>query len=137
MTKDRIRYRKGYKYQLADDYIVKTRVTGYKAKSEFFYLSPDGWLSINSGYAWDGPSGPAIDTLDFMRGSLVHDVLYQAIREGLLPQEMRELADQELRRICIEDGMLSVRAWWVYYSVRLAGGPAADKRYDREVIEAP
>ena len=65
------------------------------------------------GYGRDGPSGPTLDTRDFIRGSLVHDALYQLMREGLL--------DHSIHR---EDGMTALRAWWVYQGVRLFGNPA-------------
>jgi len=44
----------------------------------------DGGLLIKAGYSWDGPSGSAIDTKNFMQGSLVHDALYQLLRENIL-----------------------------------------------------
>lgn len=121
-----IKYRDGYKYQLVDDYVVATKVI-----PKAFVLAPllrldtEGTLYIRAGYAWDGPSGPAIDTKNFMRGSLVHDALYQLMREGHVGQEWRKAADEELRRICLEDGMSVIRAWWVYEGVRFGGGPAA------------
>ncbi len=132
-----IKYRDGYKYQLVEDYQV---VVGIKPLT--FILTPyirldvDGTLSIKEGYAWDGPSGPTVDTPNFMRGSLVHDALYQLLREGHLAQLLREAADQELRRLCLEDGMSSLRAWWVYRGVRLGGGPSA-RGGDPPVITAP
>jgi len=67
------------------------------------------------GYAPDGPSGPTLDTANFMRGSLVHDTLYQLMREGLLNHNLpREAADRILQSLYREDGMLALRAWWVY-----------------------
>jgi len=45
--------------------------------TDFMHIDCGGSLCIREGYSWDGPSGPAIDTVDFMRGSLVHDALYQ------------------------------------------------------------
>lgn len=83
-------------------------------------------LHVDRGYAWDGPSGPAWDTPTFMRGSLVHDALYQLMREGHLPaSRYRDDADRELKLVCVEDGMIALRAWWVYRGVRLGGGPSA------------
>lgn len=122
-----IRYGAGYKYQLKADYSCAIEIRPPdRIRTEYIDLDCDGWLTIRKGYAWDGPSGPTIDTDTFMRGSLAHDAAYQLIREGHLPQEARPLADQMLRRICKEDGMWGVRAWWVYWGVRLGAGPAAD-----------
>ena len=121
-----IKYKDGYKYQLAETYSVKVGITPSSAvRHEYISLSQHGFLTISKGYAWDGPSGPTIDTKNFMRGSLVHDALYQLIGEGLLPLDDREKADRELRRICIEDGMSEARAWWVYQAVRIFGNTAA------------
>ena len=44
--------------------------------------------------------------------------------------------EKELRRICREDGMSSIRAWWVYRGVRIGAGPAA-ARAERAVLIAP
>ena len=55
----------------------------------------------------------------------MHDALYQLMGDGLLPLSEREAADATLRRICLEDGMSSIRAWWVYWGVRIGGGHAA------------
>ena len=60
-----------------------------------------------------------------MRGSLVHDVLYQAIREGHLTLKDRKAADKILYRLCREDGMNRVRAWYTYRTVRLFGKSSA------------
>ena len=73
-----------------------------------------------------------------MRGSLVHDALYQLMRQGHLdPEEHREIADEELRRICQEDGMSAIRAWWVYQGVRLGGAKSAAQEAAKEVQTAP
>lgn len=120
----RIKYRAlgGYKYILAEDYTVAVDIRPNEPiVTPYISLSTGGILSIRAGYAWDGPSGPAIDTRNFLRGSIVHDALYQLIRLGLLPQSTRAQADAELRRICREDGMSALRAWWVYSAVRSMG----------------
>lgn len=131
-------YREGYKYQLAEDYQVKIEIKPHAfILTEYVRLDIDGLLSICKGYAWDGPSGPAIDTLNFMRGSLIHDALYQLMRERHLDAEkLRDVADRILRRVCIEDGMTSLRAWWVYQGVRFGGGPAASEP-PKPPIQAP
>jgi hypothetical protein len=49
----------------------------YKYKllqSEYFTFNEKTHnLNILEEYCWDGASGPAIDTQNFMRGSLLHD----------------------------------------------------------------
>ncbi len=134
-----ITYRDGYKYQLHETYsVVVDIVPPQIIDADFIKLDAEGKLIICKGYAWDGPSGPTIDTLNFMRGSLVHDALYQLMREKYLDHDtFRDKADKILQKICLEDGMWSVRAWWVYQAVRIFGNPAADPAKDRPVIKAP
>lgn len=135
---ERIRYRSGYKYQLVNDYSVQTIVKpAFPVECEFFSLTTDGLLSIKHGYAWDGPSGPTFDTPDFMRGSLVHDALYQIIREGYIELHWRDDADHELRRICLEDGMSEARANYVFWGVRVGGGCAIYGDGGKPLREAP
>ena len=58
-------------------------------------------------------------------------------RVGVGTGEVEDLdADEILRRICIEDGMTRLRAWWVYQGVRFGGGAAA-REPEKEPIEAP
>lgn len=133
-----IYYKRGYKYQLVKNYEIDTMIfPGRDIETYYINLNMMGTLTIKSGYAWDGPSGPAIDTLNFMRGSLVHDALYQLMREGILNANWRKRADEELRRICREDSMSWIRAWWIYYGVRKGAGFAADPKNKRPVLKAP
>lgn len=140
MRLDSVIFYKGgyYKYQLSRSYRCQTDLMPAKdIVTEYIHLYQSGILLIAKGYAWDGPSGPAIDTLNFMRGSLVHDAIYQLMREGHLPQSFRAQADLELKKICLEDGMSKIRAWWVHRGVRLGAGPAADPKHKRRVLIAP
>ena len=124
MTGDRIRYRSGYKYQLCTDYRVRVDIVpDYDIETEFVQLDRSGVLTIRHGYAWDGPSGPTFDTRNFMRGSLVHDALAGLLRDAYLPRTTWFAAiNKELRKICMEDGMWRLRAWWVYLGVQYLGG---------------
>ena len=135
-TVGKIRYREGYKYVLAEDHEVLTAIRpSVPIATEYVCLGLDGWLWLSHGYAWDGATG-AVDTKTIRRGSLIHDALYQLMRLGLLPQSAREPSDRELRRVCLEDGMVALRAWWVYRGVRIGGGPSAALGGD-DVREAP
>lgn len=78
-------------------------------------------LTIAKGYAWDGPSGPTIDTLTWMLASVIHDALYQLMREGVIPRSCRDDADKEMYGICVAEGMFILRAWYSYHGVRLFG----------------
>jgi len=133
-----IKYKSGYKYQLVDEYHKTVELFPDKdIKTTYLLLNQEGYLRIREGYCWDGPSGPAIDTKNFMQGSLVHDALYQLMRQGLISQKWREQADKELRKICIEDGMSKVRAWWVYHAVKTFAKRCADTDNKRKILMAP
>lgn len=137
-AKNRIAYKSGYKYQLKEVYVAKTGLIPNKAiNTDYIGLDVDGTLTIAAGYAWDGPSGPTIDTPSFMRGSLEHDAFYQLMRLGLLPQSYRIFADQRLREACLEDGMWPIRAWWVYQAVREFGESSARYGTERPLLFAP
>jgi hypothetical protein len=120
-----VHYKRGYKYQLTRDYAHQLRFkTGVSYQGEWFRLDDD-FLLIYTGYAWDGASGPTADTPSTMRGSAVHDVGYQSIRLGVLPESFRALFDQELERCCQEDGMWPLRAKTWYRMLRWFGKRAA------------
>jgi len=122
----KIKYKGGYKYQLTTGHEerLSPELRGFGVVTDYVKIT-GGKLSIRAGYAWDGPSGPSIDTKTFMRGSLVHDALYQLMREGALPQTCRKFADRMLYKHCREDGMNWVRAKLVYAAVKLFAAKAA------------
>ncbi|MEJ2545996.1 MAG: DUF1353 domain-containing protein [Calditrichaceae bacterium] len=134
-----ISYKEGYKYQLVETYKITLDIKlDDDIKTDYIELSKQGKLVIKKGYAWDGPSGPTFDTRNFMRGSLVHDALYQLMREEHLERsKYRKFADKLLQKMCKEDGMSSLRAWWVYQGVHLGGDPSADPANKKPIIKAP
>ena len=134
-TFSKIRYKAGYKYQLAENYYALTSVKKRLSSTQFLNLRADGVLLIRAGYAWDGPSGPTFDTKSFMRASLVHDALYQLIALGALGEKHRKIADDDFKRTCREDGMFWWRVWYAYRFVRRFGGFAVRK--DKQVFTAP
>ena len=140
ITTNKIVYKKGSKYNLDVDFMLDLKYVvpgGDKGINEdFVYLSPRGSLIVYKGWDWDGGSGPAIDTKNIMRASLVHDALYWLMRQGRLDQSFRKAADMEFRRLCLEDGMSSARAWWLYYGLRFGAAWAAGKDFDK-VFTAP
>ena len=140
MTTGFIRYKGGYKYQLDESYNVTINMIPDNDigvdKSHYIQLDTSGHLVIAKGYAWDGPSGPTIDTKNFMRESLVHDALYQLMRQGHLDRDkFREPADDLLRTMFREDGMSAFRAWVVYKGVRWGGEDSTHE--PKEIEQAP
>lgn len=133
----KIKYRKGYKYQLAEDFSVQASIySGETITTEYIRLSKNGVLVIKSGYAWDGPSGPAVDTKSFMRASLAHDALYQLMRVGTLSRIWRVSADDLLYELCIKDGMWRWRALLAHRAVRRFAEGAASSGSQKETLEA-
>ncbi len=149
----KIKYRdlKSYKYQLVFDYeidILKElnidigpfNVLIEGGGKKFIELKPNGKLKVFDGYSWDGPSGPTFDTKNFMRGSLVHDALYQLIREQKINSNRRALFDEVLYTICIQDGMWPLRAKIDWLGLKWFGAAAAKPKGQepQEIIyEAP
>jgi len=79
-------------------------------------------LDIAAGYAWDGASGPAINTKNWLRASLVHDALYQLMRSGQLDYtRYRLVVDQIMLEMLLEDRMWKPRACTAFWAVRRFG----------------
>ena len=54
-----VSYRKGYKYQLAEDFSQYVAIyPEKKIETQFIRLAMGGKLTILSGYAWDGAGPP-------------------------------------------------------------------------------
>ena len=97
----------------------------------------DGILSVKRGYAWDGASGPIINTQDTLVASLVHDVLYQAMRLNLIKssKENRQFADKNFFEILKIHGVNSIRRKVWYFAVRLFGKKSTIKIQDNDKIK--
>lgn len=138
MESKQIKYCSGYKYQLVEDANFDTP---YRPKddieTEYIILKKDGYLTVKQGYAWDGPSGPTYDRSTNMRGSLVHDALYQLTREGFLPIEERDKADDVLLRCWKEDGMYGWLARMEVHAVRHFARSAAQWGAEHKIITSP
>jgi hypothetical protein len=140
MNNSFITYRSGYKYQLASDYIQETNIFPRTAVEdhEFVELSLTGRLIVRKGYAWDGPSGPVVDTRLNMRASLVHDAFYQLIRMRYLTiKDHKDKADLLFKKMCIEDGVSQKFAQIYYLGLKLGGRPSADPKNEKTVKRAP
>jgi hypothetical protein len=123
----------GYKYVVADAFVCAVPEFAALTVGHRWFALEGGKLTVRPGYAWDGCSGPTIDTPATMIPGLVHDVLYQCIRAGLLSPTHRKTADAVLRRLMLEQALSSqpsalsslwskTRAAYYYRAVRLFGG---------------
>ena len=73
-----------------------------------------------------------------MRASLVHDALYQLMRNGeLSSRTYRKTADQLFKDVCKEDGVSALRASAYYKALRKYGKPAASPQNKKKVHRAP
>jgi hypothetical protein len=133
----KISYSEGYKYQVEQDCSAFVGIYSGEETIETDYIKLDGngFMTVKRGYAWNGASGPTIDTPSTIRGSAFHDATYQLIQLGLLSEYCRKKADENLRSMCIEDGMLSFRADLWYEAVRLCGDDYTTQK--PEILEAP
>ena len=129
MTEGKVRYQKfgGGKlgpgcYQLVEDYQEHTGCIPDKDVSlPFVELSKDGLLTIKAGFASDGASGQVIEDNSVLRAAFAHDAKYRLIREGLLAEYCKAIADDEFRKTLLEDGCLHERALLFYEAVHLFG----------------
>ena len=133
-----IYYRKvTVKYILTRPYEDEVAIFGYDINEVYFRLTSTGHLTINALYGWDGPSGPTIDTIDSLRGSLMHDVLYQMIRRGLIPPSYKDYADTLFHKVLLEDKMGEGRADYWFEGVEHFGGSSCIPGKDSPELMAP
>ena len=139
MPDESISYHTGYKYQLAADYSIATRIKPDEAiDGRFIALDESGKLTVKSGYAWDGVSGPVLDTEQNLRASLVHDAFYQLMRKReLKAKDWRNKADKLFRDMCKQDGVPSSVARAYYEVLKRLGKPSADPKNAKVVLQAP
>ena len=133
-----IEYFSGVKYVLAEDAWFLTPFRGYAGGTSFVNIYPDGWMHIRAGWAWDGASGPTINTKSSMRGSLAHDGVALLMRQGVLPHDTTwEPNDCMLERICVEDKMWPWRARLWRKVLGLVKGSYGDPKNKRVSKVAP
>lgn len=134
-----MRYKANYKYQLVEPFVldVPLRVEQkFTVLGDWVSVFPSGLMSFRAGYAWDGASGPTADTPNTTVPALIHDGLYQLMREGGLPLEYRATADRLFHNMLVARGMSRLRAWYWYQGVRLGAGHKALPGNGRRVQEA-
>ena len=87
------------------------------------YLKLEGnTLTIFSGYAWDGASKVLFQTNNLACPSLIHDALYQLLREKVIEQKYRKKIDKTFYKHCRGEGVNIFRARIMYRLVRIFGG---------------
>jgi hypothetical protein len=123
-------YRKGFKYQVARVCVLQsTACPSEDIITDFYEIHANGIIIVKKGYAYDGPSGPTFDSRCSMRAALGHDVVYQAMREGLLDWRYKRAIDDNFYEWLIVDGMWRWRAARWYDAVSKFGGAEKDNPY--------
>lgn len=153
MTTQVVYYRTGYRHQLAEEFEIHRGIFPVKdGGNDYVSLSPDGLLKIQKGYAWDGASGPAINTPSFVRPSLVHDAYCQLWSMGVIDDAGRAMADRLLGEMLRDDlntiadrspwhvrwflkALAVVRPIWVVAAVSWYSGVAAPSH--DQILTAP
>lgn len=131
-----MKYRKGYKYQLAADEFYQTSFRPPKdIVTVRIELSTDGIMRIKEGYASDGPSGPTIDRKTNMRAGIGHDGEYQLMRMGLLPCEDWKTADEDYGQWMVDGGAWEITARMNMRGLGFAKGKWAKPENRKKVYE--
>ena len=132
-----ILYKDGYKHQLHNDVVFIIDIyPDEDINTKFIALDTTGLLTIRAGYAWDGASGPTWDNKKCKCGSLVHDALYQLMREAHIDRESyRRKVDKIFHELLRQDGMWVVRARVWYRAVRV--GAKRSSITGRKIKRAP
>ncbi len=134
----KIKYLKGMKYCLSEDFEIYTPILYNNINDKWFSLKENGLLSIKAGFCWDGPSGPTWDTKDSMKASLIHDVFCILMRDRRLNFKLyQDEVNHFFRNLCIADGMPAWRAKLWHIAVEFADAGNPNQGADREVQEAP
>ena len=125
-----------YKFKVEENFSIELPFKIPDFEHEYA-SSKDGILSVKRGYAWDGASGPIINTRDTLVASLVHDVLYQAMRLNLIKssKENRQIADKNFFEILKMNGVNSVRRKVWYLAVRLFGKKSTIKIQENDKVK--
>lgn len=131
-----MKYSKGVKYYTRED--VRLQTTCYPPEdivTDWIILTTDGELEIIVGYAWDGPSGPTIDTDNSMTPSLGHDALAQLMRLELLDQKWRITSNEDFHRWLLQRKMWRIRAGLWKRELDKFGAPSTDPKNKRKIYE--
>ena len=132
-----MKYREGYANQVHEDFSLKLKYNPTVSyENNFLSINVSGVLSIKAGYAWDGASGPTVDTKNTIVPSCVHDALYQLMREKAIPRSFRIHADQLFYEMLRSRGMMWFRAQYWYRGVRMGGSSSANPKNKKPILTA-
>lgn len=135
-----MKYTKGRTYRVEEDFSVETvglRAVATTVQTAGGFVELRGnVLTIRTGYGWDGPSGPTLDSRAAMQPSCVHDALYELMRLGLLHRKpSRAQADLLFHRLLRKAGMGRLRAGYYFVAVFFCAGSSASPKSIRRVYD--
>jgi len=138
-TEGYVAYKKGFKYQLEEAAFCATGIIiPNRIETDSIIMDVNGDMWLAKGKAYDGASGPTLDTSDTMRLSAFHDAGYELERLGLLSRKpYRKKFDQLMYHLGREDGMWKIRIGYWLKGVRWFAGSAADPKNLKPVLYAP
>lgn len=130
-----MKYKQGYKYQLQEYYIIDVGIKlKYHIGNSYTELTRKGNLIIFKGYAWNGASGVP-DFKFFLLPSLVHDALYQLMREGHLPRHYRKEVDMLFATMSSDRLGIGGFALIIYWVLQTFAGKASTEENIRPILE--
>jgi len=132
-VKAQVKYKHGFRFYLAEDFSLKIDDLPDENVLPLYKIAMSkGMLTISKGYMWDrGFRGK-----EFIRGTLVHEALYQLIRLGYLPYEWRKKSNEIYYSLLVDDGAPKLFAWLLKKCADLFGNVASNGK-SRKVLFAP
>ena len=107
-----------------------------KSESGRLTLYPDGRLDISEGYVWDGVSGGP-NKKSWLKASLLHDALYQLMRERQIPHATWRRADMEYGAKLKKDGAWQATISMQLWILKKTGGKHARPSKRKKIHSAP
>ena len=122
-----MKYSSGWKYKTEEAEQIAVPEISESCDHEFIVLG-NGEISVDSQYAWNGASFILFywfgTPKKWMVPSLIHDALYQLMRESKLGGSYRKTVDGIFYRLLRERGVSWPVATVAYYCVRIGGNYA-------------
>lgn len=135
-TSGPMQYTNGYKYQIRNNvtFALPPEFDGIDIATDFITLK-DRILTVLRGYAYNGASGPTIDTRNSMRPTAFHDAMYQLMCLELLLREFKPLVDELFYELLRQENMAAPRAFVWKRSVEKLGTNASIR--NKDILVAP
>jgi len=132
-----MKYRKGFKYQLAESISIMTSLRPPEdIFIDFAVLYMTGEFRLIKGYACDGASGCTIDTPGTFRGAFFHDAGCEMLRKEKLPPDWLPEIDKLAHTLWSKDMRFQFRADSWYRMLKKLDF-YADPKNIKKVYEAP